>query len=110
MVRLAFDENFNNDVLRGLLRRSPRLDGIRVQDAKLAGQDDPTVLEWAAQQGRVLVSHDVSTLTAYAYARVKAGQPMPGLVEAGPDVPIATAIRCPRGRTRILPLPGERLG
>jgi hypothetical protein len=35
-------------------------------------------------------SHDVSTLTAYAYARVKAGEPMPGLIEAGQDVSIAT--------------------
>ena len=38
------------------------------------------------------MSHDVSTLTAYAYARVKAGQFMPRLIEAGPDVPVATAI------------------
>jgi len=92
MVRLAFDENFNNDVLRGLLRRNPALDIVRVQDADLRSADDPAVLAWAAGERRVLVSHDVSTLTAYAYARVKAGQPMPGLIEAGPDVPIATAI------------------
>lgn len=92
MVRLAFDENFNNDILRGLLRRNPALDVVRVQDAGLRSADDPAVLAWAAVEGRVLASHDVTTLTAYAYARVKAGQPMPGLIEAGPDVPIATAI------------------
>ena len=92
MVPLAFDENFNNDVLRGLYRRSPRVDALRVQDAGLQRAEDPAVLAWAATQGRVLVSHDVSTLTAHAYARVRAGQPMPGLVEASPDVPLATAI------------------
>ena len=92
MVGLAFDENFNNAALRGLLRRNPALDVVRVQDVGLGAADDPTVLAWAATEGRVLVSHDVSTLTAFAYARAKAGQRMPGLVEAGPDVPLATAI------------------
>ncbi|HKA17799.1 MAG TPA: hypothetical protein VKN18_05735 [Blastocatellia bacterium] len=27
------------------------------------GADDPTVLEWAASEGRVLLTHDVNTLT-----------------------------------------------
>jgi hypothetical protein len=93
MIGLAFDENFNNDVLRGLWRRNPSLDVVRVQDVGLSGLDDPTVLAWAAEQGRVLVSHDVSTLAAYAHARVQAGQPMPGLFEVGPSVPIAMAIK-----------------
>lgn len=92
MIALAFDENFNNDVLRGLLRRNPTLDLVRVQDTGLAGQDDAAVLAWAAAEGRVLVSHDVATLTTHAYARVQAGLPMPGLFEAGASVSIATAI------------------
>jgi len=65
MTALAFDENFNNNVLRGLLRRNPTLDVARVQDAGLAGRNDPAVLAWAATEQRILVSHDVSTLTAY---------------------------------------------
>ncbi len=74
MIGLAFDENFNHDILRGMLRRNSNLDGVRLQDVGLSGKDDPTVLEWAAQQGRVLISHDVSTITAFAYARVEAGK------------------------------------
>lgn len=116
MIGLAFDENFNHDILRGLLRRNARLDGVRLQDAGLSGQDDPTVLEWAAQQGRVLISHDVSTITAYAYARVAAGQTMPGVFEVPRAVALATAIEdllliaeCSRpgeweGQVRYLPL------
>ncbi|HOB98496.1 MAG TPA: DUF5615 family PIN-like protein [Verrucomicrobiota bacterium] len=92
MTALAFDENFNNGVVRGLLRRKPALDVVRVQHAGLTSLDDPAVLAWAAAEDRVLVSHDVATLTAYAYARAEAGLPMPGLFEAGPSVPIATAI------------------
>jgi hypothetical protein len=52
----AADENFNNDIIRGLLRRKPDVDIVRVQDIGLSGADDPTVLEWAADEGRVLLT------------------------------------------------------
>ena len=45
MLRLAADENFNNDIVRGLLRRKPELDIVRIQDVGLSGAEDPTVLE-----------------------------------------------------------------
>ncbi len=61
MLRLAADENFNNDIVRGLLRRKPDLGIVRVQDVDLSGVDDPTLLEWAAQEGRILLTHDVTT-------------------------------------------------
>ena len=61
MLRLAADENFNNNIVRGLLRQRPGLDIVRIQDVGLSGADDPTVLEWAAQEGRVLLTHDAST-------------------------------------------------
>jgi hypothetical protein len=92
MLQLVADENFNNDIVRGLLRRRPELDIVRLQDIGLSGADDPTVLEWAAQQGRVLLTHDVSTITKYAYARVRVGQPMPGVFEVSRNVPVGRAI------------------
>jgi len=92
MIGLAFDENFNNDILRGLLRRNPRLDAVRVQDTSAAGGSDETVLEWAAQQSRVLITHDVSTITAHAYALVAGGRKMPGVFEVPRSVSVAVAI------------------
>ena len=77
MLRLAADENFNSDIVRGVLRQRPDLDIVRIQDAGLSGADDQTVLEWAAGQGRVLLTHDVTTLTRHAYDRARAGQPSP---------------------------------
>ncbi len=35
MIRLAADENFNNDILRGIRRKSPALDIVRIQDEGL---------------------------------------------------------------------------
>ena len=61
MLKLAADENFNNNIVRGLLRKEPGLDIVRVQDVGLKGADDPTVLEWAAQEERILLTHDVKT-------------------------------------------------
>jgi len=74
MLLLVSDENFNNDIVRGLLRRNPDLDIVRVQDVGLRGEDDPTILEWAAHEGRVLLTHDAATMAHFAYERVKAGK------------------------------------
>ena len=63
MLRFAADENLNNDIVRGLLRRAPALDIVRIQDAGLSGADDPTVLAWTAREQRILLTHDVTTIT-----------------------------------------------
>jgi hypothetical protein len=68
------------------------VDIVRVQDAGLSSADDPAILEWAAQAGRVLLTHDVATMTRYAYDRVREGKPMPGVFEVGRAVPIRVAI------------------
>ena len=36
MLRFAADENFNGDIVRGLLRRNPNVDIVRVQDVGLS--------------------------------------------------------------------------
>lgn len=92
MLRLAADENFNNDVVRGVLRRNPGVDIVRIQDVGLSGADDPAVLEWAAQEGRALLTHDVATVTRYAYERVRHGKPMPGVFEVGRGVPVGLVV------------------
>lgn len=91
-MRWLADENFNNDILRGLLRRKADVDIVRLQDVGLSGSDDPTVLEWAAQEGRVLLTHDAATITHYAYERVQAGKIMPGVFEVNRSVPLSVVI------------------
>lgn len=90
--RLLADENFNNDIVRALLRHLPELDIVRAQDTSVAGADDPTLLDWAAEQGRILLTHDVRTIPAFAYARVRAGQAMPGVIEVASSASIATVL------------------
>ncbi len=70
MLRLAADEDFNGRIVRGLRRRDPKLDIRRVQDTDVFGASDEEVLEWAAAEDRVLLTHDVATMTASAHERV----------------------------------------
>jgi len=92
MLRFTADENINNDILRGLLRHKRDLDIVRIQDVGLSGADDPAVLEWAAREGRVLLTNDVSTMTRHAYDRVRSGKHMPGIFEISRASPIRTVI------------------
>ena len=92
MIWLLADENFNNNIVRGVRLRDPTIDLVRVQDVGLSGADDPSVLEWAARHQRILLTHDVATITAFAYERVRAGKPMPGVFEVGRTLALRSAI------------------
>ncbi len=81
MPAFLTDEDFNGDTPRGLRRLRPSLDIVRVQDVGLSSVGDPVVLEWAAQQGRMILTHDKNTMTKYACQRVDANLPMPGVCE-----------------------------
>lgn len=53
---------------------------------------DLVVLEWAAKEDRILLTHDVQTMPKHAYDRVKASLPMPGIIEVAEDAPLGQAI------------------
>ena len=78
--------------MRGLLRRRPEIDIVTVQDAGLSGIDDPSLLEWAAREGRILLTHDMTTMTHHAYERVRNGLPMLGVFEVGRRISVGDAI------------------
>ena len=92
MISFVADEDFDNRILRGLLRRQSSLKIIRIQDTPLAGADDPAIPEWAFREKRVLLTHDVSTMTNYAYRRMRAGEKIAGIVEVPQSMPIGRAI------------------
>ena len=56
MVKFLADENFNNQIVRGVLRQNSTIDLVCVQDVGLSGASDPAVLAWAAQQERIVNS------------------------------------------------------
>lgn len=91
-MKFLADENFDNRIVRGLLRRQPNLDIIRIQDLEIAGANDTIVLAWAAESGRILLTHDERTIPNYAYERLAAGQTIAGVIVASDSLPISTVI------------------
>jgi hypothetical protein len=92
MLRLVSDENFNGDIVRGLFRKHPGVELVRVQKVGLSQTPDADILEWATGQGRVVPSHDVSTVPPAAYQRIADEKPMPGVFIVPDRMPIGQAI------------------
>jgi hypothetical protein len=79
MLRLLTDENFNDKILRALRRRLRNFDYIAVHLGGMSGFTDEQLLEWAAKESRVIVTHDVKTMPRHAVSRMAEGLRMPGL-------------------------------
>jgi hypothetical protein len=91
-MRFLADENLDNDILRGVQAKVADFDLIRVQDTEIYRADDPTVLAWAANENRILLTHDAKTMPDPAYKRVAAGLPMPGVFIIDDLAPIGDII------------------
>jgi hypothetical protein len=92
MLRLASDADVHGAILRGLRRRFPAIDLVRVQDALPEGTPDPEVLAWAASENRILITNDRKTMVGFAYDRVAADELLPGLIVTSNDQSIGSAI------------------
>jgi predicted nuclease of predicted toxin-antitoxin system len=91
-LRYLLDENCNARIFRGLLRRAPQLNILTIHEAGLRGDLDAAILEFAAMEQRVVVSHDVRTMPVHAKARLLATKPMSGLILISQDYPVGQAI------------------
>jgi hypothetical protein len=73
MIRLAADEDFNDDIVRALRRTLPDVNALGVREAGYGGRADPEVLAWAAEEDRVLFTHEVTTMTRHVLERIAGG-------------------------------------
>ncbi|MGO8750309.1 MAG: DUF5615 family PIN-like protein [Thermoguttaceae bacterium] len=92
MIAFLVDQNFNEDIVDGLTRRDQTLEFTYARDEGLAEADDPTILEWAARHGLVLLTHDRKTVPPFAYDRVASGLAMPGVFVVAGNMPVGGAI------------------
>jgi hypothetical protein len=93
MLRFLSDVDFRGSIVRGLLQNYPRLDIVRAQDVSLAQKSDAELLEWAAPDRGIVLSHDSNTMPSAAHARVLVGHPMPGLIIVRQTVPTGRALQ-----------------
>ena len=92
MLRLLIDENFNHRILRGLKLRLPKLDYVLVNQIGMSGFPDLELLRWAAQQNRIIITHDRETMIPYAEHCLKTGEPMAGVILVPDQMAIGRAI------------------
>lgn len=92
MLRLASDADVHGEILRGLFRRLPQIDLARAQNSLAEGTPDPDVLAWTAAENRILITNDRNTMVGFAYERVAAGEPMPGVIVTTNEQSIGSAI------------------
>ena len=78
-VRFMADEDLDADIIAALRDREPAIDILDVRSAGLRGTKDPVLLEIAAQQDRVVITHDRRTMTRHIQERRATGKSNPGL-------------------------------
>lgn len=91
-LRFLADENFDRRIVEGLRRKQPTIDIQTAKEAGLLGEHERIGRAYAAEHGRVLLSHDTSTMPGYLYARLADGQHSPGVLLVLQEAPIGPAI------------------
>jgi hypothetical protein len=92
MLRLLIDQDFDQDILRGLFRRVPGLDAVTAFEVDMSDAADPELLVWAAEAGRILLTHDRRTMPAAAAQLLNAGKDIAGVIVVSRGIPISIAI------------------
>ena len=85
------DANFNQKVIAGLLLREPAIDFALPQAMIPERMRDPDVLDLAHLSGRVVVSHDVTTMPRW-FGQCVEERSCAGLILVPEKVPIRDAI------------------
>jgi predicted nuclease of predicted toxin-antitoxin system len=90
-IKFLADENLRRAIVLGLRRREPSANFVQAYEAGAAGKDDLTVLQIAAEQNRILVSHDLRTMPQH-FRDFVARQTSPGIILIPQELPLSTAI------------------
>lgn len=85
------DVDLKRAIVDGVLRRDHNVDFKIAQQASLDGMPDLEVLAFAAREGRVLVTHDVTTMPSHFEEFVRQRQ-SPGVIITPQHVPVGQVI------------------
>ena len=90
-LRFLGDANLDERFISGVRRREPSLDFLTATEANLHGLPDLRILEIAADEGRVLVTHDRKTMP-YAFGTFIAKGTSPGVIILPQGIPLKVAM------------------
>ena len=78
-IRFQADNDLNRLIVSATFRREPAIDFQTAQHAQLDYLDDETVLQRAASEGRILVTHDKRTVPKHFASFLAKGNNSPGV-------------------------------
>lgn len=90
-IRFQADNDLRRAIVRGAVRREPRMNFRSAQTARLDGVQDPDVLALAADEGRILVSHDFQTMPKH-FRQFTQFRHSPGVLLIRQDLPVGQAV------------------
>lgn len=79
-IRFLTDEDTAGSIASGLRRRAPLLDILTAPEAGTLGWPDPQVLAYGAAQGRILITHDESTMPVHFASFLAEAGTSPGVI------------------------------
>ena len=90
--RFLADHDLNEHIIVGVRRREPKIEFLHVRDLGMNDRPDAEILEYADQQGLIIISHDVNTMPAEGHTRLASGKTIAGLLMVQQTQPIAVII------------------
>ena len=91
-IRFQADNDLRFGIVKAVRRREPAVDFLSASDAGLNGVADPEVLDRAAAEDRILVSHDRRTMIHHFRERLAVGKSSPGLLVVSQSAAISDVV------------------
>jgi hypothetical protein len=89
MLRLLADTSLNHHLLTACRRRSKDIQFLSAAKARIEGLSHSDLLHYAADEDRILVTHDIHMLPGHFKAYLASGAVSPGVFLLHPQTPIA---------------------
>ena len=92
MIRYQADADLHHRIVVAVRRRERAIDFASAADSELEGLPDPDVLEVAASQGRILITHDRRTMLEHFRSRLEEGKSSPGVFLVSQSAPLGPVV------------------
>lgn len=91
MLHLLADVSLNHHLLTACHRKGANLDILSAAKARIEGMSNRDLLTFAAEHDRILISHDILTLTRDFAELQSTGAPSPGVFLLDSRTPVSEA-------------------
>ena len=92
MLRLLIDQRSKSCHPSRAFTTVPNLDVITAHRVGLSNASDPELLAWAAEQERVVITHDRRTMPYHATSRIARAEKIAGLIIVSRQLPVSRVI------------------